>query len=180
MATATPPMAKTQNKRGLLLGDGGWDYNRGANFNFRSAGLGYKSAGLSLYSNFDSGYADSFDYYPLGSKITGVTINKEVHVPVPVPHPVPYEVTRYVAVPQPVPYKVDRPYPVPVPHPVPVEVTRHVPIKVDRPYPVPVPYEVKVPHAVPVPVGVDYSVIDAYSNLKSNYGYGAGVPTKKW
>lgn len=91
---------------------------------------------------------------PRTERITGVTLHREVQVPVPVPQPVPVEVTKHVPVAQPVPVKIDRPVPVPVAQPVPVPVTRHVPVKVDRPYPVavPQPVEVRVPHPVPVPV----------------------------
>lgn len=73
-------------------------------------------------------------------------------VPVAVPQPVPYEVTKRIPVPQPypvevprpvpvpvrvnVPYEVPKPYNVPVPHPVPVRVPVKVPVEVPRPYPV--------------------------------------------
>ncbi|XP_058806353.1 uncharacterized protein LOC131672868 [Phymastichus coffea] len=110
--------------------------------------------------------------------ITGVTIHKEVKVPVPAPYPVekeipvPYPVHVKVPVDRPVPYHVPAPYPVPVEKHIPVPVEKpvpypvHVPVKVavEEPYPVHVPY--KVPVAVekplPYPVKVPYVVKESY------------------
>ncbi|XP_069698108.1 uncharacterized protein [Periplaneta americana] len=66
---------------------------------------------------------------------------KVVEKPVPVPHAVPFEVTKLVAVDRPVPY----PQPIAVPHPVPV------PYAVPHPIGVPVPHLVPYPHVVTVP-----------------------------
>ncbi|XP_033212303.1 probable H/ACA ribonucleoprotein complex subunit 1 [Belonocnema kinseyi] len=93
-------------------------------------------------------------------RISGITIHREVAVPVPAPYvverrvPVPVEVPVKVPVDNPIPYHVPAPYPVPVEKKVYVAVEKNVGV----PYSVPVkvPYKVAVPveREIPVPVFV--------------------------
>ncbi|KAJ8678952.1 hypothetical protein QAD02_014739 [Eretmocerus hayati] len=146
--------ASTKNKRGLFDIGLGHDFGE-----FAHGGLELGSPSLGHYH--DEGH------------ISGITIHREVKVPVPAPYPVekqipvPYPVHVKVPVDNPIPYHVPAPYPVPVEKHIPVPVEKpvpypvHVPVKVpvEEPYPVHVP--VKVPYAVekPLPYPVKVPVV---------------------
>ena len=104
---------------------------------------------------------------PPQAYVNGITVQRDVAVPVPRPFPVtierevPFEVKVPYNVPvdQPYPVHVDRPYTVAVPRPVPVKVIKdvpvpvyiQVPVQVRVPFPVAVPRPVPVPHYIPRP-----------------------------
>lgn len=182
LISACASSLKKVEKRGFNSGHSG--YSRGH-------GLGSYATGFNSALNLHTNYAPNYSFgkstgnfassnlglssYGLGKneRITGITVNREIRIPIAVPQLYP--------VPQPYPVKVDRPYPIVVPHPVPVEVTRTVPIKIEQPYPVPIvvrqPIPVAVirtvPNALSLAAANSYSGSDSYSELDSGFRAGS-------
>ncbi|XP_043463031.1 uncharacterized protein LOC122499042 [Leptopilina heterotoma] len=149
----------------------------------RGLGLGSYATG----STFPLNYAPAFSFvksrndfstsnnlglsnYALGKneRITGITVNREIRIPVPVPHILPVQVTRTVPIPQPYAIKIERPYPIIVSHPVPVD------YPITRTIPVPVPQNVipiSASNSLPLPLSpLSFAPENSYSNSYSTSG----------
>lgn len=170
VASAVKQETKTVTRRGIWAEEQIPSYN---GYNQYSSG-GYEA------NNYANSYAGSgFNVLSsngirqiIGSRepIRETVVNRVVHVPVPVPHPV--EVVRAVPVkvPQPYPVEVRRPVPVRVAQPYPVHVNKPYPVHVDRPVPVLVPHVARVTYPrVPVPVQVPQPYAVALQASGINY-----------